>query len=218
MPAMSLVLYGWRFSIYTRIARLVLAEKGLTVRFVDMNPFARPVPTALQRLSPFGTVPVLDHSGFQVFETAAIARYLDENFDGPALQPTTARARARMTQLICLADSRAYWPLVRQVYAGAVFRPSEGLGRDDTEIAKGLAAAAPVLAVFDKIAEQGEALLPGGAISLGDLHVAPMIAAFCVAPEGANLLAQYPSLMLWWQSIRQRPAILATETGLPDGE
>lgn len=161
---------------------------------------------------------MLDHRGFQVFETAAIARYLDEGFEGPALQPIAAPARARMAQVIAIADGRAYWPFVRQVYAGGVFRPSEGFARDEAAIAAGLAAAIPVLSVFGRIARQGNALLPGGVISLGDLHPAPMIAAFCAAPEGADLLVHYPDLLRWWHSLRHQPAVLATETGLPDRE
>ena len=218
LARMTLTLYGWRFSIYTRIARLVLAEKGLTARFVDMDPFARPASPVLLRLNPFGTVPVLDHDGFQVFETAAIARYLDEAFDGPALQPVDAKARASMAQVIAIADTKAYRPMVRQVYAGAVFRPAEGLPRDDQAIVAGLADAAQVLVVLDAIAKKGDALQAGLPVTLADLHLAPMIEALVAAPEGAALLQNAPHLLCWWQAIQHRPALLATETGLPDRE
>jgi hypothetical protein len=76
-PAL-LTLHGWRFSIYSRIARLVLAEKGPTARFVDIDLFAEPAPVALRAINPFGLVPVLDHAGFLIFETSAITRNLDE--------------------------------------------------------------------------------------------------------------------------------------------
>jgi glutathione S-transferase len=214
-PPAPLTLYGWRFSIYTRIARLVLAEKGVNAGFVDVDPFAEPKPEALSVVNPFGLVPVLDHGGFIIFETAAITGYIDDAFPGPALQPTAPKLRARMAQVIGIADAHAYWPLVRQVYAGAVFRPATGLPRDDAAIAQGLIAARPVLAALDAIANEGLALTPNTPITLADLHLAPMIAAFVTVPEGSALLPDYPHLARWWQAITALPSLLATETGLP---
>jgi glutathione S-transferase len=211
---MALVLHGWRFSIYTRIARLVLAEKVLPARFVDTDPFAEPTPDALRAINPFGLVPVLDHAGFLIFETSTITRYLDEAFPGPILQPTAPKKRARMAQVIAIADAHAYWPLVRQIYAGAVFRPATRLPRDDAAIAQGLTAARPVLGTLDAIANEGLALTTEAPITLADLHLAPMIAAFVTAPQGKAMLPDFPDLSRWWQAIATRPALLATETGL----
>jgi glutathione S-transferase len=210
-----LVLHGWRFSIYTRIARIVLAEKGLSAGFVDVDPVAQPAPDALRAINPFGLVPVLDHDGFLIFETSAITRYLDEAFAGPSLQPVAAKQRARMAQVIAIADAHAYRPLIRQVYSGAVFRSAAGLPRDDTVIAQGLTAARPVLAALDAIANEGLVLAPESPITLADLHLAPMIAAFITAPEGRAMLPDFPDLARWWQVIAARPSLLATKTGLP---
>ncbi len=46
---------------------------------------------------PFAKVPAFEHDGFELYETAAIMRYVDETFEGPSLQPDEPRARARMT-------------------------------------------------------------------------------------------------------------------------
>ena len=53
---------------------------------------------------PFNKVPAFEHDGNMLYETAAIERYVDEAFDGPSLQPSGALARARMTQVIGIAD------------------------------------------------------------------------------------------------------------------
>ena len=37
---MSLVLHGYHYSVYIRIARLALAEKGVAYERVEVNPFA----------------------------------------------------------------------------------------------------------------------------------------------------------------------------------
>lgn len=91
------VLYGLPRSVYTRIARLALAEKDVDYAFEEVEIFgpAGVSPEHLQR-HPFGRIPVLAHDGLMIHETAAIARYVDEAFPGPALQPADARARARM--------------------------------------------------------------------------------------------------------------------------
>lgn len=206
-----LALTGWRHSVYTRIVRMVLAEKGLDAAFRDVDPFAEPKPAGL---SPFGLVPVLRHGDFTLYETAAICRYLDEAFAGPLLQPPETRARARMVQVIALADGRAYWPLVRQVYAGAVFGPAEGSPRDAEAVALGLAAAAPVLAALEQIAAEG-LVLDGLRITLADLHLGAMIDAFVRAPEGRAALAAYPALARWWARISTLGSLAATDAGLP---
>jgi glutathione S-transferase len=45
---------------------------------------------------PFGRVPALKHGDFMLYETNAIAAYVDEVFPGPRLTPDDARKRARM--------------------------------------------------------------------------------------------------------------------------
>ncbi|MFN0116403.1 MAG: glutathione S-transferase family protein [Paracoccaceae bacterium] len=211
---MALTLFGYRYSVYTRAVRLVLAEKRLRATLVEVDPFAAPLPDGYLDLHPFGRVPVLEHGPFRLYETAAICRYLDEALPGPPLQPEDARDRARMAQVVAIADAYVYRPLVRQVYAHAVFRPAEGLASDPAVIAEGLAAAPRALAALDRIADEGR-VLTGAAPTLADLHLAPMIAAFTHAPEGAGLIARYPALDRWWRWMAQRPSLAATDTGLP---
>ena len=102
---MPLVLHGYRYSVYVRIARLALAEKGVAYDRVEVNPFASDVPAAYLALHPFGRVPTLVHDDFALYETGAITRYLDRTFAGPALQPDQPRALGRMDQIIGVVDS-----------------------------------------------------------------------------------------------------------------
>ena len=43
---MPLVLHGYRYSVYLRIIRLTLAEKGVGYDRVEVNPFAPDVPAS----------------------------------------------------------------------------------------------------------------------------------------------------------------------------
>src|SRR5260370_17774608 len=149
---MPLILHGYRYSVDVRIARLVLAEKGVAYDQVEIDPFAPAIPADYLALHPFGRVSALVHDGFVLYEPGGISRYLDRAFAGPALQPHEPRALARMDQVIGIIDSYAYWPLVRQVFSHRVFRPALGRPVDEAAVAQGLAAAAKVLGALEALA------------------------------------------------------------------
>lgn len=209
------LLRGYRFSVYHRIARMVLAEKGVAYDIEEIDPFAQSIPQAYLRRHPFGRVPVLSHGDFDIFETVAITRYVDAAFDGASLVPSDPVASARMAQVISIIDNYGYGPMVRQVFAHRVFRPAEGLYADETEIVAGMEGAQVVLGALNTIAEEG-LVLDGAGITLADCHLAPMMAYFAMAPEGAAALDQYPALAAWWSALRQRDSLVATDPGLPN--
>lgn len=206
-PADALTLTGYRHSIYSRIARMALVAKGAAFTEIEVNPFAPPLPRGYPH--PFGRVPVLTHGSFTLYETSAIARYIDLALPDPPLVPGDPKAAARMQQVIAIADAYAFHPLVLQVYAHRVFRPLEGLPPDEAEVAKGLARAPAILAALEAIAAEGLTLDPASP-SLADCHLAPMVVAFTAADKGAALLPGYPALSHWWENIRCLPAFRAS--------
>ena len=210
----TVTLHGYRYSVYVRIVRMTMLEKGVAWQHVEIDPFAEQVPADYLRLNPFGRVPTLVDGDFVLYETAAIARYIDEAFDGPPLQPRSVRERARMVQLIALMDSYGYWPLVRQVFSHRVFRPAAGEPWHENEVADGLVKATQVLSACETLAE-GDFLV-GNSLSLADLHFAPMIAYFTAAPEGKRLVEQFPKFSRWWSNMKARPSQIETDPGLPD--
>jgi glutathione S-transferase len=203
-------LYGAGYSVYTRIARLAFEEKGVPYRLVETDVFAAggPPPEYLRR-HPFGRIPALDHGGFVLYETAAIARYVDEAFPGPSLQPAAASARARMTQIVSLLDSCGYRAMVWDVYVERVTAGEEGRVLDEARIAAGLARSATVLGELEKMIDT-RAFLAGEDITLADLHAAPMIAYFRIAPEGAEILMRHPRLSAWWERMVRRASMQET--------
>ena len=207
---MALTLHGYRPSVYTRVARLALTEKGVAYDQAEVNPFAPDPPAGYLALHPFNRVPTLVHDGFVLYETGAITRYVDRAFAGPALQPADPRAIARMDQIIGIVDAYAYWPLVRQVYVQAVALPRRGQTGDRKEVQSGLAAAAKVLTALEALAGE-QAFLVGPALSLADLHLVSMMAYFVEAPEGAATLARHPELQKWFATLSTRPSFVATD-------
>jgi len=211
---MTLILHAYRYSVYVRIARLVLAEKGVAYERVEVNPFAGEIPAAYLALHPFGRVPALVHDGFGLYETGAIIRYIDRTFPGPALQPADTRRLARMDQIIGVVDAYAYWPLVRQVFVQDVIRPHTGIAGNPVELEKGLASSAKVLDALETLAASDK-WLAGPDPSLADFHLGAMIAYFAQSTRGLELLGTRPRLTAWWERMAQRPSLSATDPGLP---
>ena len=206
-------LHGYRYSVYTRTARLALLLKQVEHGTIEVDPFADLAESYLN-LHPFGRVPTLTHGAFTVFETGAITRYIDRAFPGPPLQPESARALARMDQLISALDAYGYWPLVRQVASHAFFRPRFGEPGDRDEIDAGLKASAKILAFLDKVAAEA-LILTGRDLTLADCHLAPMIDYFVRCEEGRTALAAHPALQRWWDQLSADELMTATDP-LPD--
>jgi glutathione S-transferase len=207
-------LHGYQYSVYAWIARLAMHAKGARYKWVEVNPFAKDVPTDYLAMHPFGRVPTLVNGDFVLFETTAITRYVDEAFEGPRLQPINPEDRARVSQIISIIDSYAYWPLVRQVFSHGVFRPRLGHPADPIEYQRGLEAAPLVLRTLDQLASKG-AFLATDFLSLADIHLAPMVAYFTSDPSGETLLKQHSRLSAWWSVMSLEKHLVETKPVLP---
>ncbi|BBK32100.1 glutathione S-transferase [Stella humosa] len=213
------VLFGAIYSVYTRIARLALAEKGVAHRFEPVDIFDPPsVPAEYRGLHPFDRIPALRHGALDLFETAAIARYVDEGFAGPPLQPAAPGARARMAQIVGLLDAYAYRTLVWDVFVERVRKPVRGEPVDEGRIAAALPQAARCCRVLEGFLGGGDWLAGEGlGPTLADLHAAPMFACFRMAPEGASMLAAHAALDRWYRRMAARPSMLATPSPMIEG-
>ena len=102
----AIVLYGFDGSTYVRTVRMLLAEKGAHYEQVPVNVLkGEPRQPEHMARHPFGKVPVLDHDGFRIIETGAIASYLDEALPGPSFTPESSKDRARMRMAMGIVDS-----------------------------------------------------------------------------------------------------------------
>lgn len=202
-------LHGYRYSVYNRIARLVLLLKEVEHERIEVDPFGE-LSEAYLRLHPFGRVPVLTHGAFTLFETNAITRYVDRAFAGRPLQPGGAVALARMDQVIAVIDSYAYWPMVRQVSSHGFFRPFLGEPSSREEVEAGLEASRQILAFLDGVAAEGE-VLTGRDITLADCHLAPMMDYFVRAEEGKAALSRHRALQGWWDRVAALDVLKATD-------
>jgi glutathione S-transferase len=201
------IVYGADYSVYVRIVRLALEEKGVDYELVPVDVFAAGgIPDWYLDHHPFGRIPAFEHDGFRLFETSAITRYVDEAFAGPALQPTDARRRATMNQIIGMLDAYAYRAMVWDV---AVER-LETSPPDEALIAGGLAKAGTALRALSSLKVSGPWLM-GGELTLADLHAAPIIGYFTKVAEGRSLLAGFAGIQDWWARIAERASFASTQ-------
>lgn len=205
-------LFGARYSVYTRVPRLALEEKGVSYRLEEVDIFAAGGPPAeyLAR-QPFARIPAFEHDGFRLYESGAISRYVDEAFPGPALQPPDAQGRARVNQLISICDSYAYRTLVWDIFVERVRAPVQGRTSDEARISAALPRARTCLGVLDASLAVGP-WLAGAQLTLADLHAYPMFALFRLADEGARLLAAHPHVERWREAMAARPSVQATRS------
>ena len=206
-------LYGYQFSVYSWIVRLVLVEKGVAYEWIEVDPFASDVSPDYLALNPFRRVPALRLGDFSLYETSAITRFIGDHFDGPLFRSASTFEGACVDQIISIVDQYGYWPMVRQVFSHGCFMPLSGEAADENEIRDGLKKSEVVLGAIEALAGD-DGFLVGNALSRADLHLAPMVSYFTEVPAGAAMLAEHARLSRWWDRIQSRPHFVATKPDL----
>jgi len=133
LPMTDVTVYGFPISTFVNIVRLILTHKKVPFDFQDLEP-EMGGPSHLS-LHPFNRVPILDHSGFRLYETSAIALYTDEAFAGPALQPKDLHQRARMDQWISAVGNYYYPYMSYHLSHERLIYPALGIAPDEKVVA-----------------------------------------------------------------------------------
>ncbi len=94
----SMTFYSDGVDHYSHRVRIVLAEKGVAVDVVEIDPSNKP--EDLADLNPYNELPTLVDRELVLFQTNVMMEYLDERFPHPPLLPVYPVARAKSRQLI----------------------------------------------------------------------------------------------------------------------
>ena len=203
-------LYGPTYSTYTRSMRMVLAEKGVEYDLVevDMIGGSHHQPDWKQR-HPFERVPAFEHNGFAIYESNAIAHYIDDAFPGPRLAHPHIHRRTRDQQIVEVINAYGYKRIVTEIVLRYFFA-DKAKGPDMTAIAAAVPAAEHTLAAIQDLMLGSDPYLVGRDVSFSDLHLAPIVAYFVQFQEGTRAMAKVPKLAHWWLAMQQRPSFAAT--------
>jgi len=203
------IVYGPALSTYVWSARLALAEKGVVHELVEIG-FGehRQEPHLLRH--PFAKVPAFEHDGFQLYETQAILRYIDEGFPVAPLQPTDLHQFARMNQIMGIVDAYAWPSIAGGILVNRFLRPRLGLPVDEEAVAASLPRARLCLAEIARL-QGDQPYLAGERVSLADLMVIPLLYYFSRLPEGEAAVAEHPSLAPWIARMAERQSFQVTK-------
>ncbi len=204
-----IIIHGIPGSPYVRKPLLVCEEKGAPYRLAAMafGTGANKTPEYLAK-NPFGRIPVIEHGDFVLYEAQAIARYIDQVFDGPSLTPADPRAQARMNQVMNIVD----WYVMPSISGGIAFnrvvKPKFGMPVDEAAVANALPMARTCVAALEDILG-GKTWFAGDAVSLADLFAYGHFEILGQTPEGADMLAGSP-LLGWMERMAARPSVQKT--------
>jgi stringent starvation protein A len=110
----AMTLYSSPNSIYSHRARLVLAEKGITI---DVMQIEGDLPEDLLAINPYNSVPTLVDRDLALYDSRVIMEYLDERFPHPPLMPVDPVSRAQF-RLALFRIEKDWYSLTDQLVAG----------------------------------------------------------------------------------------------------
>jgi glutathione S-transferase len=196
MPTMDTVtLYGFQRSTYVNVARLVLHAKGVAFTFHDTENEMYTA-THLAR-HPFGRVPVLEHGDFRLYETSAIAFYVDDAFDGPALQPVDTHRRAKMHQWVSNLSAYFYPYMIYYLVHERVVFPELGIETEEVVVAAALPKVERALAVMERELSDNRRYIVDDQPTLADYFLLPTLTALGFAADGKSLLDRCARVQTW---------------------
>jgi glutathione S-transferase len=201
---MALEIIGVAFSNFVRTVRMVAEEKGVPYEHVS----AMPRTDEVRAIHPMGQIPVIRHDGFALAESQAIARYIDEAFDGPKLIPADPREAALVNQWTSIAAGAVDQLFMRNYVVEYAFHKDDDGNVVRTKIDPALKRFPRMIAMLEK------AVAPGyfgtGSFSMADCFLMPILAATRQFPEGKEQLGASGAIKDYFGRVAERPSFANT--------
>jgi glutathione S-transferase len=200
----DLEIIGVPFSNYVRSIRMLCEEKGVAYKLTPSRPHSPEV----KAIHPAGQIPVIRHGDIALFESKAIATYIDRTFAGPKFIPEDALGLAQVEQWVSYGNVKVDRWIMREFVVPSVFF-DKAKGPDTARIA----AALPEIdkcckALDDGLAATGH--LVGSALTYADINVTPMLATLANFPAGKEIMEKYGALSGAVARLTERPSYTKT--------
>ncbi|MBU6953418.1 glutathione S-transferase family protein [Hahella sp. HN01] len=208
-------IFGPQFSTFVRTVMLCCEEKGVSYSHgFSIN--GEEVEYKGERhlnINPFGKVPVLIHGDRKLYETASICRYLDAQFEGPALQPEDLYQRALVDQWSAAISLYVDQAIVREYLTELAFPKGEN---GEVRWNKVSEAQPNVIKMLQILAAQlgDAAFICGEQYTIADALITPMLDYLSNLPQAAELIAPDSTLSAYVGRMRQRPAAKTVLTAM----
>ncbi|HEU0081953.1 MAG TPA: glutathione S-transferase family protein [Bradyrhizobium sp.] len=192
-------------STYTWAVRMVCEEKGIEYALIE-TPLHAPEIIAIH---PLGKMPVLRHGEIELFESKAIATWLDRSFPGPKVFPTDPYRAALVEQWVSLVNTAIDRTLIR-TYLFAHIGPKAADGGPDREAIKAVMPAVrrQLEILDDAVARTG--YLVDDQFTFADINLLPILYRIRQFPEGAEALAAATQLARYFDQHAARPSFRNT--------
>jgi glutathione S-transferase len=204
------IVYGPRYSVYTRAVLMALIEKKVAhdLVHVEMDDNEHRAPEHLKR-HPFGMLPAFAHNGFMIYETVPILTYIDDAFPSARLMPADIHRRTRVAQILSVINAYAYRPLVWGIFVPRTF-PKPDRVVDEAAIAEAVKTGEHALRAIEDLMVDPDPYLVGRQISLADLLLECVIHYLATTPEGKAMLLRLAKLAAWHAAVQARPSVKET--------
>lgn len=200
----DLEIVGVPFSNYVRSVRMLCEEKGAAYKLVPSLPQSPEVVA----IHPAGQIPVMRHGDVGLFESKAIATYIDRTFPGPKFIPEEPVAQAQVEQWVSYGNVKVDRWIMREFVVPSVFF-DKAKGPDTARIAASLPEIEKCCKALDAaVAKTGH--LVGASLTYADMNVIPMLATLQNFPAGKEIVAKYPALAAYVTNVTGRPSYTNT--------
>lgn len=196
-------IFGTVISTYTRIVEITCEEAG-----VSHETIATPARSPNNR-HPFGKVPVVKVDGLEIFESVAIAHYIDNAHNAGALQPADPAARAVMDKWIAIANNYLFPLFENGLVMPWIMHRVAGFPLGREKIDRALPQISRALGFVEaEMARDGAWSAHG--FTLADVFLYPVMRGLQLTPQGEVGIAQCDAIAAWLAICESRPSIAAT--------
>lgn len=185
-----MTLFSSPTDLWSHRTRLVLAEKGITIELVNVDP--QRLPEDLLDLNPYHSVPTLVDRDLVLYDSRVIIEYLDERFPHPPLMPIDPVTRAQFRVALYRVE-RDWYALAHDIEQGAQSATSE---HSRKVLAEAITASADVF--------KAKPFFLSDEFSLVDASIAPVL--WRLQRYGIELPAQAQPIVKYMNAIFARAA------------
>jgi len=200
----ELEILGVPQSSFVRAVRIACEEKGVPYRLT----VAMPHSPEILAINPLGKVPAMRCGAFQLFESLAIATYIDRAYPGPKLFPDDPELCGRIMQWASVFNTTCA-PQFSSYLQGYYF-PQAPNGEDDrAKIEKALPAVKAHIGLLDEAIGQ-HGYLAADRFTFADMSFVPTLYWLLQCPESGDAIASASHLPRYRDAVAERASVKAT--------